>query len=235
MAKAKTKIADSDTAESAIAGSGTTTPSKSAPSKSAPSKPTTSRPRKQNALDTLRTDIPHIFQESQKTAANHRKNAIKLRKIQEQCSELDGENGEAAFNKEFIRNLNVVLAIKKKEPAADKVIQFVSSFILCTREKGKKKKANKQDNKLAGPARMIITQAEKKTRCLTRDLFFYKHHTIDMANATNEEEEGEGISSRFVEHLMRHLLKGVRVKEKQVRLRSCQLIALSTNSLGAME
>ncbi|KAF9370014.1 hypothetical protein CPB97_003086, partial [Podila verticillata] len=182
MAKAKpTKIVD-DTAPSA-SGSGTT------PSKSTT---TTSRSRKQNALDTLRTDIPHIFQESQKTAANHRKNAIKLRKIQEQCSELDGENGEAAFNKEFIRNLNVVLAIKKKEPAADKVIQFVSSFILCTREK-------------------------------------------DIANATSEEEEGEGISSRFVEHLMRHLLKGVRVKEKQVRLRSCQLIALSTNSLGAMD
>ncbi|KAG0021693.1 hypothetical protein BGZ81_008818 [Podila clonocystis] len=187
MAKAKTKIVDGDTAGPSTSGSGATTPSKPAPSK-----PTTSRPRKQNALDTLRTDIPHIFQESQKTAANHRKNAIKLRKIQEQCSELDGENGEAAFNKEFIRNLNVVLAIKKKEPAADKVIQFVSSFILCTREK-------------------------------------------DIANATNEEEEGEGISSRFVEHLMRHLLKGVRVKEKQVRLRSCQLIALSTNSLGAMD
>lgn len=145
MAKAKTKIVDGDTVESSASGSGITTPSKPATSK-----PTTSRPRKQNALDTLRTDIPHIFQESQKTAANHRKNAIKLRKIQEQCSELDGENGEAAFNKEFIRNLNVVLAIKKKEPAADKVIQFVSSFILCTREKGKEQKANTIRNN-AGP------------------------------------------------------------------------------------
>ncbi|KAF8957558.1 hypothetical protein BGZ46_002160, partial [Entomortierella lignicola] len=50
-----------------------------------------------------------------------------------------------------------------------------------------------------------------------------------------EEEVEEGISSRFVECLMHHLLKGVRVKEKQVRLRSCQLIALSTNSLGAID
>jgi len=54
--------------------------------------------------------------------------------------------------------------------------------------------------------------------------------------AENEDEEAaEGISSRFVERLMRHLLKGVRVREKQVRIKSCQLIALSTNSLGAME
>ncbi|KAG0368508.1 nuclear condensing complex subunit [Gamsiella multidivaricata] len=154
---------------------------------------TSTKPRKQNAIDTLRTVVPTIFQESQKTAANHRKNAIMLRKIQEQCAEIAGEEGEEAFNKEFIRNLNVVLAIKKKEPAADRVIQFVSSFILCTREK-------------------------------------------DMKEATEDDEEGaEGISSRFVEYLMHHLLKGVRVKEKQVRLRSCQLIALSTNSLGAMD
>ncbi|KAF8940555.1 nuclear condensing complex subunit [Dissophora ornata] len=152
------------------------------------------RPRKPNAIESLRTVVPSIFQESQKTVANHRKNAIMLRKIQEQCAEIAGEKGEEAFNKEFIRNLNVVLAIKKKEPAADRVIQFVSSFILCTREKD-----------------------------------------IELEQASEDEEGAEGISSRFVEYLMHHLLKGVRVKEKQVRLRSCQLIALSTNSLGAMD
>ncbi|KAF9586163.1 hypothetical protein BGW38_009060 [Lunasporangiospora selenospora] len=154
---------------------------------------TGSRAKKANVVDTLRTVVPSIFQESQKTAANHRKNAIMLRKIQEQCAEVSGEAGEEAFNKEFIRNLNVVLAIKKKEPTADRVIQFVSSFILCTREK-------------------------------------------DLAKVANHDEEAdEGISSRFVEYLMLHLLKGVRVKEKQVRLRSCQLIALSINSLGAID
>lgn len=59
-----------------------------------------------------------------------------LRKIQEQCAESAGENGEEAFNKEFIRNLNVVLAIKKVDSTADRVVQFVSTFILCTCEKG---------------------------------------------------------------------------------------------------
>ena len=58
---------------------------------------------------------------------------------------------------------------------------------------------------------------------------------MELEQASEDEEGAEGISSRFVEYLMHHLLKGVRVKEKQVRLRSCQLIALSTNSLGAME
>ncbi|KAF9188617.1 hypothetical protein BGZ51_000480 [Haplosporangium sp. Z 767] len=177
MAKAKKQVAG----EAASSSSGSRSGSSSSKSK------------KPSAIDTLRTVVPNIFQESQKTAANHRKNAIMLRKIQEQCAEAAGDRGEEAFNKEFIRNLNVVLAIKKKEPTADRVIQFVSSFILCTREK-------------------------------------------DMAKATGEDEEGaEELSSRFVEYLMHHLLKGVRVKEKQVRLRSCQLIALSTNSLGAID
>jgi len=34
---------------------------------------------------------------------------------------------------------------------------------------------------------------------------------------------------------MRHLLKGLAVKEKLVRVRCCKLIALSINSIGALE
>jgi condensin complex subunit 3 len=34
---------------------------------------------------------------------------------------------------------------------------------------------------------------------------------------------------------MRHLLKGITVKEKLVRVRCCKLIALSINSVGALE
>ncbi|KAG0216386.1 hypothetical protein BGX28_002856 [Mortierella sp. GBA30] len=80
-----------------------------------------SKSRKANPIETLRTVVPNIFQEAQRTTANHRKNAIMLRKIQEQCADVGGDTGEEAFNKEFIRNLNVVLAIKKKEPTADRL------------------------------------------------------------------------------------------------------------------
>ncbi|KAF9152294.1 hypothetical protein BG015_005503 [Linnemannia schmuckeri] len=144
-----------------------------------------SRKQKQPVLETLRTVVPNIFQECQKSAANHRKNAIMLRKIQEQCAETAGENGEEAFNNEFIRNLNVVLAIKKVEPTADRVVQ-------------KPEAENKDEEE-------------------------------------EEEDEESSISATFVEHLMRHLLKGITVKEKLVRVRCCKLIALSINSVGALE
>jgi len=51
-----------------------------------------------------------------------------------------------------------------------------------------------------------------------------------------EEESEESLAAgRFVETFLRHLLKGIDAKEKFVRLRVCQLIALAMNSLGEIE
>ncbi|CAO3677491.1 unnamed protein product [Umbelopsis vinacea] len=50
-----------------------------------------------------------------------------------------------------------------------------------------------------------------------------------------DDEVIDTISSRFVEFLLTHLLKGITVKDKGVRLRCCQIIALSINSLGEID
>ncbi|KAI8986589.1 nuclear condensing complex subunit [Pilobolus umbonatus] len=50
-----------------------------------------------------------------------------------------------------------------------------------------------------------------------------------------EEEEYETISSRFVEKLLRHLLRGFKAKSVSVRLRCCQIIALSISSMGEID
>lgn len=50
-----------------------------------------------------------------------------------------------------------------------------------------------------------------------------------------DDEVIDTISSRFVEFLLTHLLRGITVKDKAVRLRCCQIIALSINSLGEIE
>ena len=50
-----------------------------------------------------------------------------------------------------------------------------------------------------------------------------------------EETEESLAAGRFVEMFLRHLLKGIDAKEKFVRLRVCQLIALAMNSLGEIE
>jgi condensin complex subunit 3 len=50
-----------------------------------------------------------------------------------------------------------------------------------------------------------------------------------------EETEESLAAGRFVEMFLRHLLKGIDAKEKFVRLRVCQLIALAMNSMGEIE
>ncbi|KAF8929155.1 hypothetical protein BGZ47_001240 [Haplosporangium gracile] len=188
MARPKNQASNVEATEGATeagTAAGSSTAAATAKPTAATKKSSKSRKQKQPVLETLRTVVPNIFQESQKSAANHRKNAIMLRKIQEQCAETAGENGEEAFNKEFIRNLNVVLAIKKVEPTADRVVQ-------------KPEAENKEEEE-------------------------------------DDEDEESSISATFVEHLMRHLLKGITVKEKLVRVRCCKLIALSINSVGALE
>lgn len=50
-----------------------------------------------------------------------------------------------------------------------------------------------------------------------------------------EEESRETISSHFAEYLLRHLLRGLTAKNKPVRLRCCEIIALSITALGEIE
>jgi condensin complex subunit 3 len=57
-----------------------------------------------------------------------------------------------------------------------------------------------------------------------------------VKEAEEDEETDESLAAgRFVEMFMRHLLRGIDAKEKFVRLRVCQLIALAMNSLGEIE
>lgn len=60
-----------------------------------------------------------------------------------------------------------------------------------------------------------------------------KEETEDGEEA--EETEESLAAGRFVEMFLRHLLRGIDAKEKFVRLRVCQLIALAMNSLGEIE
>jgi|SRR5579859_2012464 len=76
--------------------------------------------------------IQTIFQESQKSAATHRKLVNSLRTVQLTCLE---KNIEDTFNREFIRCLNRVLPVKKSEPTADRVVKFVGHFIQHVQDK----------------------------------------------------------------------------------------------------
>ncbi|KAJ1653164.1 chromosome condensation complex Condensin, subunit G [Dispira simplex] len=168
-------------------------------------------------LSTLATVIPNIFNDSQRSGTQHRRNAIALRKLQERCGSLAAEDvaqymaqrsegcplvcassqfpGESIFNHELVRNLNKVLPVKRRESCAELVMRFVANFVQYG-------------------------------------------HDVDLKQATErteDEDEEDTLTSRFIEFLMHHLLKGFNAKDKAVRQRVCQLVALCVNSLGEID
>jgi len=83
-------------------------------------------------LNNPQKTIQTIFQESQKSAATHRKLVNSLRTVQTTCLQ---QNNEELFNTEFIRCLNRVLPVKKSEPTADRVVKFIGHFIQHVQDK----------------------------------------------------------------------------------------------------
>jgi condensin complex subunit 3 len=68
--------------------------------------------------------IPDVLNECQKTFAVHRKCLKALRKIQSQDPK--------KFIKDFVPYLNRVLVVFKREPAVERVVQFVVNFATYT-------------------------------------------------------------------------------------------------------
>lgn len=92
----------------------------------------------------LQSAVSTIFASAQRTTAGHRKLATNLRNIHEQCVDArgigastgGGRAGEKAFGREFIRNLNKVLLVKKGEVVGDRCLRFCELFVRQAVEKG---------------------------------------------------------------------------------------------------
>jgi condensin complex subunit 3 len=103
------------------------------------------RPRASSAsyLQSLPFLLGPIFDQVQNTVANHRKNLVSLRNIQEQCSNITEVGprgaraiGEKAFNAMFIDMVNRILPVKKGVAVADRAVKFVASYVAYTTEQG---------------------------------------------------------------------------------------------------
>lgn len=98
----------------------------------------------EGADTSLRRAICTVFSDSQKSTAGHRKCVISLRKIQEACcyepvnqkkGKQDEEFEEEDFNNEFVRCTLRMMAVKKSEPAGDRVVRFLGTFLNAASQK----------------------------------------------------------------------------------------------------
>lgn len=99
------------------------------------------------ALSSLKTIVPQIFMDAQRPNEHLRSDSIRLRDIQMACclnsprlinvpEDIDYE-GEDAFIKEVLRNINKVLNIRRKEPHADRIVRFIAGFLQYNQQRGR--------------------------------------------------------------------------------------------------
>ncbi|KAL6234890.1 hypothetical protein BDW75DRAFT_211179 [Aspergillus navahoensis] len=105
------------------------------------------------AVPTLRRDVCAIFADAQRSTTGHRKLVVRLRKIQMACCGIPQKNPrkdalteerlipseetipEKEFNVEVGRCVLRILSIKKTEPAGDRILRFLGSFLTHASEK----------------------------------------------------------------------------------------------------
>jgi len=54
-------------------------------------------------------------------------------------------------------------------------------------------------------------------------------------NPGHESDDEDSLSSRFVHRLLTHLMRGLKAKDKNIRMRVCQLIAESISAIQDIE
>ncbi|KAG8763595.1 hypothetical protein FRC12_008487, partial [Ceratobasidium sp. 428] len=157
--------------------------------------------------DKYTTQIPAIFQQTQVTLANHRKNVVALAKLFSGCAgiyeEVKGKGGgirltgEKAFQVTFAKMVNNVLPVKKGVSNADKVVKFIGAFVKYITDKAAGQKAENDEEE--------------------------------------DSDDDDTPASRFVTYLLKYLLQGFMAKDKNVRYRSVHIAAEMVSGLGEID
>ncbi|PUU77631.1 nuclear condensing complex subunit [Tuber borchii] len=186
----------------------------------------------------LQDAIATIFQSAQKTTAGHRKLAITMRSIWEQCaagtgplgaSIGGGRVGEKAFVKEFTGFLNRVLMTKKSEVVGDRCLRFTDLFVRGLLDKGgedeqmiEEEEAVEETSAIRFVLRFIfyllplISSREKTVRYRTTQLL-----SLLLANALPEFPYDYSTKSNAIfKQLRSELLKRIKDKEAPVRVQA---------------
>lgn len=158
-------------------------------------------------LTNLPNSVPAIFQQAQLSLANHRKNVVALHKV---------HAAVATIQEETERGTRLI---------GEKA--FNDAFLAClNRVLGIKKGVSNADRCIKFVA-AYCTYVQEQFRRAVQD-------QMDESN-DSEEEDADTPATRFVTILIRHLLRGFGAKNKNVRLRCCQTIALLINGLESID
>ncbi|KAJ2781905.1 chromosome condensation complex Condensin, subunit G [Coemansia javaensis] len=194
-----------------------------------------------DVVASLRSVVPGVFDAAQRSGTGHRKHAVALYKLQAQCHDADQEGltGEDAFNKEFIRNLNKILGVKKREASAEKIVKLVATFVQVSAEKDAQAAAAKGDALSAPPPPDPDTAASRFVELLIKYLLqgFQAKEKLTRLRccqivAMSVTSLGEIDEDLYFE-LVRRLKE--RIRDKEAAIRTHAAIALSKLQSGEDE
>ncbi|KAI5780914.1 nuclear condensing complex subunit [Geopyxis carbonaria] len=158
----------------------------------------------------LDSTLATIFSQAQKTTAGHRKLVINLRTTLDQCISgsgsvgstigVSGRKSEKVFARAFCRFLKRVLVVKKSEVVGDRCLRLADLFLRNLLGKGDDKKKKKAKDDADGD--------------------------VEMEEEEPEEEFKETPGVRVVLRILSLLVGFIPSKEKIVRYRTSQFLAL---------
>ncbi|CAL1698800.1 unnamed protein product [Somion occarium] len=168
-------------------------------------------PKTSVILDALPDHISNVFDQSQLSVVNHRKNCVALHKLHARAASVtqptkDGGVqliGERLFSNAFIDMVTRVLVIKKGSVPADRVVKFIGAYVRFLTEKA--------------------LQPNTKGR---------SGAAVSQQSDVDDEDTPH---SRFVALLLSYLLKGFEAKDKTVRFRVVNIVTELVSHLGELD
>lgn len=149
--------------------------------------------------------LSEIFNQAQHSLAVHRKLTVSL----------------------FQTHLSVS-SVTQETPKGTKLVgekAFNDAFLTCINRCLPVKKGEQVADRCLKFAGSYASYAQAK----------FREAQAEEKDDDGEDEEDDTTATRFVEILLKHLLRGFHAKNKSVRLRCCQIVALLVNGLESME
>jgi len=161
-------------------------------------------------LNSIPTSLPPHFQQAQHSLANHRKNIVSLHRLHLACS-----------------------AISEQTPKGTRLVgekAFNDSFFSCLNRVLNLKKGVSNADRVIKFTAAYCKYTQEQFRIKARE----GQPEVPNDDADDEEEE-DTPATRFVFILLKHLLRGFAAKDKNVRLRCCQAVALLISGLESID
>eukprot|EP01114_Cavostelium_apophysatum_P015640 TRINITY_DN4306_c0_g1_i1.p1 TRINITY_DN4306_c0_g1~~TRINITY_DN4306_c0_g1_i1.p1 ORF type:complete len:1452 (-),score=526.24 TRINITY_DN4306_c0_g1_i1:463-4818(-) len=203
--------------------------------------------------DLMRVQMIQLLDQCQKTFAVHQRCMKSMKKLYLSDSK--------SFKREFLRHLHRVLVFFKREPAIERIVQFMihTAVYLSSKDDSKeeeerddgeedeeektskRKKRKKTTNPKDEEEEEDSSEKKNKKKKATSVSSSSKNkknknssHSEKGKKSSPAEEEDEP-SENFTVFIIQHLLQVTNSKDKAVRFRSCQILAGLINSLEEID